>query len=252
MATTTSVENSGLLAKLLPEFAVDSGVTVQAVAVGSGRALDILDRRDADVAMTHDPDAERRYLDRGVFGDYRKVMFNTFVVAGPAGDPAGVRSAAGAVDAMRRIAESTAAFASRADSSGTHSRELRLWKAVGLTPAGRRLIETGQGMAPTLRIASERQSYVLTDRATFAQLEPTLRLVILHEGDPILLNTYAVSYRSGLTGERLEHARQFVDWLTDGRGRDVIEGFPIRGNPAFFVWPANRKRSHPDDLPHAR
>jgi tungstate transport system substrate-binding protein len=249
MATTTSVDNSGLLAVLLPEFQKDTGLTVQAVAVGSGRALDILDRRDADVALTHDPDAERRYVDRGVFGNYRKLMFNDFVIAGPGGDPAGVRQAAGAVDAMARIAGAGEPFASRADSSGTYSRELLLWKTAGRTPDGERLIETGQGMAATLRIASERQAYVLSDRATFAQLAATLRLAILGEGDPILLNTYAVGYRAGLTGDRLANAQRLLAWLTDGRGRDVISAFRIQGQPAFAVWPAGHPRSRPEDLP---
>jgi ABC-type glycerol-3-phosphate transport system permease component len=154
------------------------------------------------VALTHDPDAERVYLDKGVFGDYRKVMFNDFVIAGPAADPARAREAATAADAMSRIAASGHTFASRADTSGTHSRELLLWKQAGRKPLGPKVIETGQGMAPTLRIASERQSYVLTDRATYRQLESTLRLVILNEAI-ILLNTYAASYRRGLTGDRL-------------------------------------------------
>ncbi len=252
MATTTSVESSGLLAVLLPAFEKDAGISVQAVAVGSGRALDILDRRDADVALTHDADAERRYLDRGVFGDYRKLMFNDFLIAGPADDPAEVRAATTAIDAMRRIAASSSTFASRADSSGTHSRELQLWNAAGRTPAGERLIETGQGMAPTLRIASERNSYVLTDRATFTQLGPTLRLAILSEGDPALLNTYAVTFRHGLTGDRLDRARRFFLWLADGRGRELIDGFAIRGQRVYSVWPLDRPRAQPEDLPRAR
>ena len=252
MATTTSVESSGLLALLLPAFQEESGISVEAVAVGSGRALDILDRRDADVALTHDPDAERRYLDRGVFGDYRKLMFNDFLIVGPGDDPAQARGAAGAVDAMSRIAASSNAFASRADSSGTHSRELLLWQAAGRKPAGDRLIETGQGMAATLRIASERHSYVLTDRATFTQLGPTLRLQILNEGDPLLLNTYAASIRAGLTGARLDQARRFLDWLTDGHGRELIGGFAVRGQRGYLLWPPDRQRSQPEDLPYAR
>lgn len=252
MATTTSVDNSGLLAALLPEFEKDAGIRVLAVAVGSGRALDILDRRDADVALTHDADAERLYLERGVFGDYRKLMFNDFVIAGPASDPAGVREARTALDAMARIASSQTAFASRADSSGTHSRELLLWKGVGRKPEGARLIETGQGMAPTLRIASERQAYVLTDRATLRQLQATLRLALLNEGDPMLLNTYSVSYRQGLTGVRLDNALRLMTWLTDGRGRDVISGFTIKGQAAFSIWPRDRPRALPGDLPYAR
>ena len=250
MATTTSVENSGLLAVLLPEFEKEAGLTVQAVAVGSGRALDILDRRDADLALTHDPLAERTYKDRGIFGDYRKIMYNDFLIAGPTSDPAKVRQAMGAIDAMTRIATSTSAFASRADSSGTHSREQQLWKAAGHVPDGARLIETGQGMAATLRIASERQAYVLTDRSTFTQLAPTLKLAILNEGDPILINTYAIVYREGLTGDRLENARRFFAWISEGRGRDLITAFEIRGARTFTIWPPGRPGANPEDLPH--
>ena len=252
LATTTSVDNSGLLSAVLLAFQEDSGIRIDAIAVGSGRALDILDRRDAEVAITHDPDAERRYFDQGIFGDYRKIMFNDFVIAGPAADPASVRSAPTAVDAMRRIATAGASFASRADSSGTHSRELALWRAARRRPEGARLIETGQGMAATLRIASERQAYALTDRATFSQLQRTLELAILSEGDSQLINTYAASFRQGLTGERLDQARRFLDWVSDGRGRDVIDGFLINGQPGFTPWPSTRPRKNPDDLPHGR
>lgn len=252
LATTTSVENSGLLSALLPAFTATTGLEVQAIAVGSGRALDILDRGDVDLALTHDPDAEHRLFDRHALAEYRKVMFNDFVIAGPAGDAAGVRHATTSVDAMTRIASSNASFASRADSSGTHTRELSLWKAAGRAPAPRSLIETGQGMAATLRIASERQAYVLTDRSTLRQLESTLRLVIVYEGDPPLLNTYAVMYKTSLAGNRLDRAKQFVAWLADGAGRDAIARYQIKGQPAFTIWPAGGPRSHPDDLPHAR
>lgn len=252
LATTTSVENSGLLASILPQFQSESGITVQALAVGSGRALDILDRRDADAALTHDPEAEQKYVERGVIAEYRKIMFNDFVISGPAADSAGIKSAATAAEAMSRIAASTASFASRADSSGTHARELLLWRAAGRTPESPRLIETGQGMSATLRIASERQAYVLTDRATLLQLQPTLRLVILSEGDPALLNTYAVMIRQGLEGSRRENALALVRWLTDGKGRDAIGAFQIGGKPAFMPWPPGAPRSSPHDLPHAR
>jgi tungstate transport system substrate-binding protein len=252
LATTTTIDGSGLLAVLVAEFQKDSGLELQAVVGGSGRALDILDMGDVDLAFTHDPEAERAFFDRGEFAEYRKVMFNDFVIAGPTEDPAHVRAATSAVDAMTRIAASAEAFASRADSSGTHSRELSLWKAAGRKPEGPRLIETGQGMAPTLRIASERRAYVLTDRPTLTQIGPTLRLVVLNEGDPVLLNTYAVMYRRGLSGDRLDHARAFLTWLTDGRGRHVIEAFTIRGAKSFTVWPTDRPRSKPSDMPHAQ
>jgi len=252
MATTTTIEASGLLAVLVPAIKTDLGLEVEAVTVASQRALEILERGDADVAFTHDPDAERAARESGTFGDYRKVMYNDFVIAGPAGDPAKIKDAASAVDAMGRIADAGAAFTSRADSSGTYSRELLLWKQAGRKPAGERLVEAGQGMSPTLRIASERQAYVLTDRATLTQIGATLRLTLLYEGDAVLINTYAVSYRAGLTGSRLDNAKKVVAWLGEGRGRDVITGFTIKGQPAFKVWPLDRPRSQPGDVPHGR
>ena len=252
LSTTTSVENSGLLAAILPGFKATTGIEVQAIAVGSGRALDILDRGDSDAALTHDPDAERRLVDRGALADYRKVMFNDFVLAGPPADPAAIRAAISAIDAMTRIAGSSTAFASRADSSGTHARELLLWKTAGRTPPAQQLIETGQGMAATLRIASERRTYVLTDRSTFRQIEATLQLQILFEGDPPLLNTYAVMYKRDLAEDRLSRVQEFVTWITEGAGRDAIARYQIKGQPAFSVWPAGAKRGHPDDLPNAR
>lgn len=252
LATTTSVDNSGLLASILPAFKAATGTEVQAIAVGSGRALDILTRGDADVALTHDPDAERGILDAGVAVEYRKLMYNDFLIAGPVTDPAGLRQAADALDAMRRIADSGSAFASRADSSGTHARERQLWRLAGRAPLPAVLIETGQGQAATLRIASERAAYVLTDRATFRQLAATLRLAELASGDPRLVNTYAVMYRAGLPADRLERARRLVAWLTDGGGRARIADFRVNDQPVFFVWPADQPRDRPDDLPHAR
>jgi tungstate transport system substrate-binding protein len=252
MSTTTSVENSGLLNAILPEFERASGVDVQPIAVGSGRALAILERGDTDVALTHDPDAEQALLDRGAIGRYRKLMYNDFVLAGPAADPARIREAPDALDAMRRIAASGASFASRADSSGTHAREQRLWRDAGAQPQGKALIETGSSMAATLRVASERSAYVLTDRATLLQLQSSLRLEILDEDDPQYLNTYAVLTRTGLSGHRLANADRLFDWLTSGNGRELIGAFRLDGQPTFIVWPAGAPSARPDDLPHGR
>ena len=252
LATTTTIEGSGLLAVLVNAMKADLGLDVQAVIGGTARALEILSRGDADMAFTHDPDAERAARETGTFADYRKVMYNDFVIAGPPTDPSGIKAATSASDAMGRIADSTTAFASRADSSGTHSRELLLWKQAGRRPAGARLIEVGQSMSTTLRVASERQAYVLADRATLTQIGSSLRLTLLYEGDPALINTYAASYRTGLTGTRLDNARKILDWLTEGRGRDAISSFTIKGQPAFHLWPTARPRSQPGDLPNGR
>lgn len=252
MSTTTSVENSGLLTAILPAFESTAHLDVQVVAVGSGRALAILEKGDADVALTHDPDAEQAIVSKGVTDRYQKIMFNDFVIAGPAADPAEVARSSDALDAMRRIASSGRLFASRADSSGTHAREQRLWKDAGQRPEPKSLLETGSGMAATLRVASERAAYVLTDRATFVQLAPTLRLVILHEHDPDYINTYSVMTRSGLSGERLTNANRLFDWFVGAQGRQLISEFRIKEQPAFTVWPLSAPADRPDALPNGR
>lgn len=252
MSTTTSVENSGLLAEIIPPFEQATGIDAQVVAVGTGRALAIFESGDADVALTHDPDAERVVIDRGVTDRYRKIMFNDFVIAGPPEDPAHVADSPDALAAMRRIASSKAPFASRGDDSGTYAREQRLWKSAGARPEARALIETGSGMAATLRVASERRAYVLTDRATLLQLQSTLRLAILDEGDPQYINTYAVLTRAGLTGRRRENADRLFDWLVGSDGRALIAGYRLKGQAAFSIWPAGAPADRPDALPNGR
>ena len=252
LSTTTSVDNSGLLNEILPKYKATTGVDVQAVAVGTGRALAILENGDAAIALTHDPDAEQSLVDRGVIGRYRKVMYNDFVLAGPPGDPALVKQSTDALDAMRRIAASKQPFASRGDSSGTHARELRLWKDAGVKTAPPALLETGSGMAATLRVASERQAYVLTDRATLLQLASDLRLAIVYEHDSRFINTYAVMTRAGLSGDPLRLANQFFDWVTSGDGRPLISGFRVKGQPAFTIWPSAAPADRPSALPDGR
>lgn len=248
LATTTSVDNSGLLEAILPFFRQETGIDVEVLAVGSGRALQLLRRGDADVALTHDPLAEAALLQERPSAAYRKIMFNDFLVVGPPDDEAAVRRAATAAEAMRRIAGSTAAFVSRGDDSGTHARERQLWKKAGARPPGGRLLETGQGMATTLRIASERHAYALTDRATFLQLSPGLTLQPLFEGGPDLLNTYAVLVLHDSAGH--PEALRFAAWLSEGDGRARISSFAVGGSRPFLVWPAGRPRDAPDARPH--
>jgi tungstate transport system substrate-binding protein len=247
LATTTSVDNSGLLQELLPSFRQETGIDLQVLAVGSGRALELLRRGDVDVALTHDPVSEATFLKQVPSAAYRKIMFNDFVVVGPAEDAAAVRQATSAADAMRRIATAGVAFVSRGDESGTHARERQLWEKAGAKPSAEGLLETGQGMAATLRVASERRAYTLTDRATLAQLAPTLNLQPVFEHDPDLMNTYAVMAPDG--GVRRADAMQFITWLSDGGGRDRIASFTVAGTRPFNVWPAGRPRETPDALP---
>jgi tungstate transport system substrate-binding protein len=217
------------------------------LAVGSGRALQLLRRGDVDVALTHDPVGEAAFLKESLAAAYRKVMFNDFVLVGPAEDEASIRHAANAADAMRRIASANVAFVSRGDESGTQARERQLWQTAAAKPRADRLIETGQGMAATLRVASERRAYTLTDRATFVQLAPTLSLQPLFEHDPQLMNTYAVITARG--GARNADSMQFITWLSDGAGRDRIASFTVAGTRPFHVWPEGRPRETPDALP---
>ena len=247
LATTTSVDNSGLLQAILPSFQQETGIEVQVLAVGSGRALQLLRRGDADVALTHDPIGEAAFLKEMPGAGYRKIMFNNFVLVGPSGDDALIRQAANAADAMRRIAMSTALFVSRGDESGTHARERQLWQKADAEPRADRLLETGQGMAATLRVASERQAYTLTDRATFTQLAHALALQPLFEGDPDLLNTYAVIIPDRAAPEN--GAREFMRWISEGDGRARIAAFTIGGTRPFVVWPPGRARDRPDAMP---
>jgi tungstate transport system substrate-binding protein len=249
MATTTSVDASGLLQAILPPFQEETRIRVDVIAVGSGRAIALARRGDADLALTHDPDLERAFVSEGRAELYRKLMFNDFLIVGSAGDPARVREASDARDAMRRIAQARAWFASRGDQSGTDAREKRLWQLAGARPGQDRLLETGQGMAATLRVASERGAYCLTDRATFVQLANRLSLSPCFEGGSDLLNTYAVIVVKNRAGVTRTAALRLALWLSDGRGRDVIGAFRVKGRPVFSVWPAGVPRDSPDALP---
>jgi tungstate transport system substrate-binding protein len=247
LATTTSVQNSGLLDRLAPAFRDETGLEIRTHLAGSGRALQMLRHGQADVVISHAPAAEEAFLRDVPDARYRKLMFNDFIVAGPAADPAGIRLARDAADAFRRIAASSAYFVSRGDASGTHERERALWDAAGASPAEQRLLTSGQGMAGTLRQASARGAYTLADRATFLQLQPQLDLARLFDRDPRLLNTYAVITRGG---PREDDAIAFAVWLTSGPGRSLIDAFEVGpGVRAFTVWPAGCAAGTPAALP---
>lgn len=246
LATTTSVANSGLLDTLLRTYHESIGTEVHPQLVGSGLALKMLGDGHADLVISHAPAAEATALGAHPRWDYRKIMFNDFVLVGPAADPARVADAAHIVDAMRRIAGSQARFLSRGDSSGTHEREQQLWARAGVAPPNDRLVVAGTGMGGTLRAASETGAYTLTDRATFTQMKDALRLTVLFEGGSLLLNTYAVVVDPG--GARGKDATALASWLSDGAGRRAIENYRIGGAQAFRIWP-ERARSRPEDTP---
>jgi tungstate transport system substrate-binding protein len=241
VATTTSVQNSGLLDALLPRF---TDATVRVHAAGSGRALEMLKDGVVDLVISHAPDAEARYLSDHPDWHYQKLAFNRFIVVGPPDDRAHVKEAPGVLDAFRRIAESPAAFVSRGDGSGTLEREQKLWMLAGVTPPSGRLLVSGQGMANTLRQTDEKRAYTLSDEATFWQLQRQLDLVVVSEGDPLLLNTYSVIHPRDS-----QLAASFANWLTRGEGRKRIEGHLIEGRQAFHVWPDSCPADKPNALP---
>ena len=244
IATTTSVQNSGLLSHLLPAFEQASGIVVRVHATGSGRALKMLADGTVDAAISHAPETERRQLAQHPDWSYQKIAHNWFVVAGPDSDPAAVRGASDVLDAFRRIADSGQTFVSRGDESGTHERERSFWEAAGRRPAESQVIVSGRGMAQALRHADEAHAYILTDASTLRQLSPTLQLRVLFENDARLVNTYAVIDRR--TNPR---AAALATWLTSQEGLETIGSFTINGEPAFAPWPKGCAAAQPGDVP---
>lgn len=238
LATTTSTQDSGLLDVLIPIFEGRSGYTVKTVAVGTGQALKMGEDGNADVLLVHAPAAEKELM-KGGFGVERLlVMHNDFVIVGPADDPAGIKGDVSAVEALVKIASAAAAFVSRGDDSGTHKAELALWKSGEIDPQGDWYIESGQGMAATLKIAGEKAAYTLTDRATYLATREGLGLEILVEGDPVLLNVYHVITVNPEKWPKVNNAgaTAFAQFLIDGETQKVIGEFGVDkyGQPLFF------------------
>ncbi|MFZ5592373.1 MAG: substrate-binding domain-containing protein [Bacillota bacterium] len=240
LATTTSTQDSGLLDVLVPDFEKKTGYRVKTIAVGTGQALKMGEKGEADVLLTHAPKSEKPLVDSGVVVNYRLVMHNDFVLAGPAADPAGIKQAANTADAFKRIAQKGAIFVSRGDDSGTHKKELSLWEAAGIKPQGQKWYqETGSGMGQTLNVASEKQGYVLTDRATFLAQRQNLKLEILYQGDKGLLNIYHVMQVNPEKFSKVNAAgaKAFVDYLVSPETQKIIAEFgqDKYGEPLFFA-----------------
>jgi tungstate transport system substrate-binding protein len=238
LVSTTSTQDAGLLDVLLPAFTTKTGYNVQLVAVGSGQALKIGEQGNADVILLHSPAAEKEFVANGFGIDRRLVMHNDFVIVGPPPDPAGIR-ATNPVEALKKIFASHVTFVSRGDDSGTHVKELALWKNAGLDPAGQDwYLETGQGQGATLTIASEKGAYALTDRGTFLAYKSNVDLEILVEGDLFLLNVYHVITVNPEKSPNVnvEGAKAFADFISSSEGQDIIAGFGIEkyGQPLFF------------------
>ncbi len=238
LATTTSTRDSGLLDTLLPVFEEQTGYKVKMVAVGTGAALAMGEEGNADVLLVHAPASEKELMDKG-FGSQRDlIMHNDFIIVGPADDPAGIKGVSVAVDAFKKIADAQSPFVSRADDSGTNKKELDIWKTAGVTAEGDWYIQTGQGMGDTLRIASEKFAYTLTDRATYLALKDTIESELLVEGDAVLLNIYHVIVVNPDKWPKVnvEGAKAFANFLTSAETQKMIGEFGVEeyGAPLFF------------------
>jgi tungstate transport system substrate-binding protein len=233
LATTTSTRDPGLLDELLPSFERESGCSVKTLAVGSGQAMELGERGDADVLLVHSPEAEREFMADGHGASRAAVMHNDFVILGPADDPAGIEQRENAPSALARIAREEAAFASRGDDSGTHAKELSLWEEAGVDPAGSWYVETGQGMGETLTIADQRQAYTVSDRGTYLATD-NLDSELLVEGGEALLNPYHVIVVRG-EDVNVECAREFSTWITSAPVQEEIGAFGRAeyGEPLF-------------------
>jgi len=236
MSTTTSTENSGLLAVLHPVFEKKYNTRLDVIAVGTGKALRIGGNGDVDVVFVHAPAAELKYVELGDFIDRYPVMYNDFVIIGPENDPADITSAKTALDALRKIAESSSAFISRGDDSGTHKKEKQLWKQLGIEPKGAWYAAAGQGMGAVLRIADEKQAYTLTDRGTQIAFSDKISLKILFEGTPELFNPYHVM---AVNPEKHPHvnydaAKKYIDFVTSEQGQKIIAEYKKGGQQLFY------------------
>jgi tungstate transport system substrate-binding protein len=238
LASTTSTEQSGLFGHLLPQFKAETGIEVRVVAVGTGQALKLGERGDADALLVHDRAGEDKFVAEGFGIDRRDVMYNDFVVVGPAADPAGIKGGKDAAEAFGRIAAAKAPFASRGDDSGTHRSELRLWKKAGVDvkAGGGWYRELGAGMGPTLNTAAGMSAYALTDRGTWASFKNRQSLVILVEGDRALFNPYGSILVNPERHKAVKaaDARAWHLWLTGPKGQAAIASFKIGGEQLFF------------------
>jgi tungstate transport system substrate-binding protein len=240
MATTTSTDSTGLLQYLAPKFKEVSGFELKWTAVGTGKALEYGKNCDVDVVLVHAPGAEKEYIEKGYGLNRREIMYNDFVLIGPAADPAGVKGKS-MTDVLKQIGQQKAVFVSRGDDSGTHKKELEIWKATGLAVPDKEswYVQTGQGMLPTIAVAAERKGYTLTDRATYIKYEsdsagnPPLKILV--EGDPTLLNQYSVIAVNPKNCPKVKYeaAMKFSDWIASAEVQQLIKDFKILGKQLF-------------------
>jgi len=239
-ASTTSTENSGLFAYILPIFEKKTGITVKVVARGTGAAIEMGKRGDADMVMVHAKEQELKAIEEGYFVNRHDLMYNDFVIIGPSNDPAKIKGLKSAQEAFKKIAEQNQTFISRGDNSGTHTKELAIWKKAGIEPKGQKwYLEAGQGMEKTQRIADEKRAYTLTDRGTWLATKDKdkLEMVIVLEGDPILFNQYGVM---AVHPEKFKHVKfkesmEFINWLISKEGQQAIGSFKDKNGNQLFI-----------------
>ena len=245
LSTTTSTQDTGLLDVLMPRFEQQTGYAVKVISVGTGQALALAAKGDADVALVHAPSLEKQYVADGKLLNRRLVMYNDFVIVGPKEDPAKIRSTKSALVAMRLIAQSKSRFVSRGDNSGTHTLEKALWKKASIAPSGDWYIEAGLGMAATLGVANERNAYTITDRGTYLALGKRLTLPILIAGDKVLLNIYSVLEGNSANGPRINAAggKALADFMVAPATQSFIRSFGIEkfGEPLFVPVAGKRE-----------
>jgi tungstate transport system substrate-binding protein len=239
MATTTSTDNTGLLDYLVPEFTKDTGIELQWVSVGTGKALELGRNCDVDVLLVHAPEAELEYVEAGYGVNRRQLMYNDFVIIGPPGDPGKVQGMTVA-EALKTLGEKGIPFASRGDNSGTYKKELELWKHANMAPEKESwYIQTGQGMINTINIAAERDAYTMTDRGTFIKYADNHQgnppLVVLVEGDATLFNQYSALAVNPSRCENVKYdlALKFIDWMASPRAQELVGEFRLLGQPLF-------------------
>lgn len=249
LATTTSTQDSGLLDVLIPVFEKKTGYFVKTIAVGSGQAMAMGRKGEADAMLVHSPAAEKKFMAEGSGVNRLIVMHNDFVVVGAPADPAAIKSAASAADAFKKIAAAGSLFLSRGDNSGTHAKEKGIWKAAGINPERQKWYqETGLGMGQTLNVAAEKKAYTLADRGTYLSLKKNLGLEILKEGDPILLNVYHVIRVNPAKWPKAnaDGAKAFSDFMVSAKVQEIIKTFGVEKYGGALFFPDAGKKE--DDL----
>ena len=248
LATTTSTQDSGLLDVLIPIFEKQTGYFVKTIAVGSGQAMAMGQKGEADVLLVHSPDAEKKFMAAGNGVQRRLVMHNDFIIVGTPADPAAVKAAKTSVEAFKKIAQSNALFMSRGDNSGTHAKEKAIWKAAAINPDGQKWYQqTGLGMGQTLSVAAEKKAYTLADRGTYLALKKNLGLDILNEGDAMLLNVYSVIEVNPVKFKKInaDGGKAFADFMVAGSTQEIIGKFGVDkfGSPLFFPDAGKKEES---------